>query len=213
MNAPSERIFKKKSADIQARISPGEPGRLPGVCNGAKGAWLGIYRWLLANTFAPLWLPRRWRHPLVGYLAAVLIELAAIGITLLTGQMLPVFAVQGALIILGIVLVALTWGAGPSLLSVLVGTLLLRLVVMPLYLPWLVDAAVDGICLAVALLVGSSISLLASQSAWARRQAQELVCSLREEQIRAELERQRLRTLLDVLPAAVGMMDAQGRVL
>ncbi|HEU5369854.1 MAG TPA: PAS domain S-box protein, partial [Ktedonobacterales bacterium] len=149
----------------------------------------------------------------MGYLAAVLIELAAVGLTLLAGRLLPLFAVQGALIILGIVLVALTWGAGPSLLAVLVGTMLLRLVVMPLYLPWLVDAAVDGICLAVALLAGSSISLLASQSAWARRQAQELVCSLREEQTRAELERQRLRMLLDVLPAAVGMLDVQARVL
>ena len=167
----------------------------------------------MANTFAPEWLPKRWHHPLVGYLVAPLLEVGAVSLTLLTGHVLPVFAVQGALVILGIVLVALTWGAGPSLLAVLVGTGLLKLVVVPLYLPWLVNGAIDGVCFAVSFLTGASISLLASQSAWARRRAQELARSLKDEQARTERERLQLRTLLDALPAAVGMLDAQARVL
>jgi PAS domain S-box-containing protein len=179
----------------------------------APGAWPALQPRLLANTFAPQWLPKRWCHPLLGYLVAVLLELIAVSLTLLTGHLLPVFAVQGTLVILGIVLVALTWGAGPSLLAVLVGTALLKFLVIPLYLPGLANGSVDGLCVTVSLLTGGSIALIASQSAWARRQAQELARSLKEEQARTERERLRLRALLDALPAAVGMMDAQARVL
>src|SRR5207248_9448182 len=43
----------------------------------AARPWLMVQQWITANTFAPRWLPRRWQHPLVGYLLAVLAELLA----------------------------------------------------------------------------------------------------------------------------------------
>jgi PAS domain S-box-containing protein len=169
--------------------------------------------WSLANTFTPQWMPKQWQHPLLGYVMAMLLELAAASMTLLSVHHLPVFAVQGALVILAIVLSALTWGRGPGLLAALVGTVLLEFVVLPAYFPWFLNDPSDAVCVGMFLLVGILISLVASQSGWARHQAEELACSLRQTQAKVERERLRLRTLLDVLPAAVGMMDARGRVL
>ncbi len=213
MNTHSERPPSSTRQHLHAKALPVAPYRRIRFLAPASGAGLTLQSWFLENTFAPQWLPKRWRHPLVGYLVAVLLEIGVVSLAFLTGHLLPVFAVQGSLIILGIVLVALTWGAGPSLLAVLVGTGLLKLVVVPFYLPLLVNGAVGALCFAVSLLTGGSISLLASQSAWARRRAQELARSLKASQARTDRERLRLRTLLDALPAAVGMIDAQARVL
>jgi PAS domain S-box-containing protein len=67
--------------------------------------------------------------------------------------------------------------------------------------------------MALFLLVGFSISLAAGQRGRGGHQDEEMSSSLREAHVRVERERLRLRTLLDVLPAAVGMMDAEARIL
>ncbi len=174
---------------------------------------LALWAWLQKNSFAPRWLPARWRHPFLGYCIAVILEFSAASLTLLSISHLPIFALQGVLVTLGIVLVALNWGAGPGLLASFVGTLLLDFIVLPSYFAWFMDDAADSICAMAFLLIGFSISLIAGQNGRARRHAEELAQSLKEEQTRTERERRRLRALLDVLPAAVGMMDAQGRVV
>jgi hypothetical protein len=45
--------------------------------------WFGFIRWIQENSFAPQWLPEPLRHPFIGYLAATLIELAAVSPVLL----------------------------------------------------------------------------------------------------------------------------------
>jgi PAS domain S-box-containing protein len=177
-----------------------------------EASWQDIRCWFQANSFTPRWLPAAWQRPLLGYLAAVLIEVLAIGITLLLFPALPIFALQGSLVILGIVLVALNCGAGPGLLATLVGAALLDAFLRFPQLPEPLRE-VEGYCVLLFSLIGFSIGLIASQSARARRQAEEMARSLKEEQARTEIERQRLRTLLDVLPAGVGMVDTQGRLL
>ena len=66
-----------------------------------------------------------WRRPLVGYLMAI--PIVALGTLLMYGeyQLLSRFYFSGIPAILAIMLVALIWGLGPSLFSVLLGSLAL----------------------------------------------------------------------------------------
>src|ERR1051326_9050089 len=91
-----------------------------------SSAWQALRAWLQARTFAPSWLPAPWRSPLVGTLVAVLLAGGATGLTLVLVDTLPVFVLPGMLPLLVIVVVSLTWGAGPSLLATLVCTALLE---------------------------------------------------------------------------------------
>ena len=176
-------------------------------------AWSILCQRFKANTTVPERLSSCWSLPWVPYLLAFLVEIAAAGLTLLLLRPLPLFALQGSLLILGMVVVALAWGAGPSLVATLVGTAMLELLVVPPYASKLLVGMADSRSGAVALVVGCSISLIASQSGRARRQAEEWASSLRAEKARSDMERKRLRTLLEVLPAAVGMVDTQGHIL
>lgn len=169
--------------------------------------------WPKENTCATERGRPRWQLPLLGYLVALFLEVAAASLTLLVVHHLPIFALQGTLILLGIVCCASIWGRGAGLFATLVGTALLELVVLPSALPWFLTKASAGMCVAMFLLVGLSISLVASQNREAGRRAAKMADLLGEAHARAERERLRLRTVLDVLPAAVGMMDAQARVL
>lgn len=65
----------------------------------------------------------RWRHPLVGYLLSVpIVGLAMLGI-LLIKLFLLAFSFPGVLVFLAVVVVALFWGVGPALFSVLLSAL------------------------------------------------------------------------------------------
>src|SRR5205809_8085699 len=84
--------------------------------------WPAIRRWIAANTFTPAWLTPAWsRHPGLGYLAAILLQVLAALATLVLVRVFPLLEFQAALSLLMIVLVAFSWGAGPGLLAVIVG--------------------------------------------------------------------------------------------
>ena len=87
--------------------------------------------WLPATTVVPQWLPAGFRHPWIGYLLALCIEGGAASLTLLLVTRMPAFDMQGVLLLVGIVLVALTCGVGPSVLATGVGLLLLEGVILP----------------------------------------------------------------------------------
>ena len=176
-------------------------------------AWQKLLAWLQVNTFAPLWLPKPWRQPLVGALVSVLLAGGATGLTLLLADTLPVFALPGMLFMLGIVVAALTWGVGPSLLATFVGTALLEGVVLPHYFPVFREAWLATIHAGLFVLLGLSVSLLVSRGGRAHWHTEEVSHALNANQAWTERERLRLRTLLDVLPVAVGMLDAQARVV
>jgi PAS domain S-box-containing protein len=179
----------------------------------AEKCWGALRCWLQANSLSPRWLPRPLRRPVVGYLAALLVEIVAIlGILLLT-QWRSEFLYTCLLPILGVMLVALNWGTLPGLLATLWGVSLLGYLISPDLFSWNTSGRNDPVSLLLFLLVGSIISVVAGQHSWNRRRAEETACSLREEQIRTKQEQLRLRTLFNVLPAAVGMVDAQGRFL
>src|SRR6266699_1240770 len=136
-----------------------------------------------------------WSHPVFGYLAAFLLPFAAVTAMALLVQGFPSFRFQGVLVILVVLLVALNWGLGPSVIATFVGTaLLLFLPLSPLFSPGVVHPAdVLGVCLSLG--VGLTVSVLTSHMQRARRHA-DLV--LRDVTQRRQLE-QRTRTLLNTL--------------
>jgi K+-sensing histidine kinase KdpD len=146
-------------------------------------------RWIQQNTFAPRWLPEYLRSSFIGYLVAVLVELAAIGLILFLLSLLPDFDYFAIFTLVGVVIIALGWGMGPGLLAVLVSTLLLDLVVGTPPFSLAISGLADGIGLVFYMVVGASISLLAGRSEWARRQAVETTHLLTQAEARSRFRR------------------------
>src|SRR5437879_5763335 len=55
-------------------------------------AWHFLSHWLAMSTFAPSWLPRSLRHPAIGYLVAIVLEVVAVLTTIEILQLLPTYA-------------------------------------------------------------------------------------------------------------------------
>src|ERR1051326_9187340 len=86
--------------------------------------WRGLRHWLKRYTFAPLWLPERWRYPAIGYLLGIALVGVAVGCDLIILSFLPDFDMPGLLVLLAILLTALGWGAGPSFVATLMAVVL-----------------------------------------------------------------------------------------
>ena len=163
------------------------------------GLWQAARHGLVAHTFSPPWLTGRWAHPTVGYLVAVLLQVSAVtGLTALT-RLFPSFQFQEALVILVVLLVALTWGVGPSLLATVVGGALLVLLLLPPAFSLVMARIEDALNLLVYLCVGCVVSLLTSQAQRARRSAERL--------------RRRLDTIIEAIPDGLSIHDAAGRMV
>jgi len=165
-------------------------------------AWRRLHQWVRANTFAPSWLPARLRHPALGYVAAVILEMIAVVLTLLLTD-LPAFNLPGLLAILVVVLVALNWGGGPSLLATLVGAALLDFVIFPSRFGWSFATATDVVRVGLVLVVGLLISLIAGHVARAANQARQ----------EAEAQAAQLRTIFETLVDGVFVCDQEGHII
>jgi len=168
----------------------------------AGKAWRRLHHWVRANTFAPSWLPARLRHPALGYVAAVILEVIAVVLTLLLTD-LPTFNAPGLLAILVVVLVALNWGGGPSLLATLVGGTLLDFVIFPSRFGWSFATATDVVRVGLVLVVGLLISLVAGHVARAASQAHQ----------EAEAQAAQLRTIFETLVDGVFVCDQEGHII
>ena len=165
----------------------------------AANAWRRLRQWLRANTFAPSWLPAPLRHPALSYVAAVLLEGLAVALTLLLTN-LPAFNLPGLLAILVVVLVALNWGGGPSLLATLVGWALLDFIVFPSRFGWSFATVAD---VGLVLVVGLLISLVAGHVARTASQARQ----------QAEAQAAQLRTIFETLVDGIFVSDQQGHII
>jgi signal transduction histidine kinase len=134
--------------------------------------WRHWQRWLLAHTFIPRWVPSRWRHPATGYVLAVLLQGVAVALTWLLTVTLPTFSFPSLLEIVVVALVALSWGAGPSLLAALVGIVLLETVVVPLGTGEGPEVLGDVVEVALFVAAGIGISLVASRMEGNRQRAE-----------------------------------------
>ena len=158
-----------------------------------------IPHWLVGHTFVPSWLTGRWAHPAVGYLAAVLLQvITVIGLTELV-RLFPSFQFQEAVVILVILVVALNWGTGPSLLATLFGGALLVFLLLPPVFSLSIARIEDALNLLVYLAVGCAVSLLASQAQHVRWAA--------------ERERRRLDMIQQAMTDAVMVYDGEGQLV
>ncbi len=168
-----------------------------------RGYWQGMQQWLLVNTFAPSWLPNRWHIPLIGYIVAIMLQGIFVTVTLLLLQLFPTFAFSGVLEVVVVALVALSWGAGPSLVATLVGALLLELVILPPAFAWGITTGQQVAEVLLFVFAGVLISIVASQSQRARRNAEELAVSL-------AVEHARLNSIIETIPDVVALYNPQG---
>ncbi len=168
--------------------------------------WRFLHNWFLTNTFAPSWLPATLRHPVVGYLAAILLQTVATIITFEIFHLFPGYSFFSLLEVLAILLVALNWGGGPAFITTLLGAALLSFVLLPPVFSFTLNTTSEAVEFFVFLLVGCAISIGASQTERARQESEQLAHSL-------AAERTRLVTIIDTFPDAVSIHDAMGTVV
>jgi signal transduction histidine kinase len=181
-------------------------------------AWQAVYGWFKANTTTPGWMPRRWRHPLVGYLVSAALTLLVIALEVIGVHTFPhVPEVAGIFVFLVILFLGLNWGAGPCLIATILGTFLLYYLIYPplfgITRKDFIDIVQDGLVLFGGLLLTQAMSQRerqrreaeqrASKEEAARQQAEALADSLANEQAKSEQERQRLSRVIAALLAMV----------
>jgi PAS domain S-box-containing protein len=167
--------------------------------------WRRLIRWFLTHSFTPQWLPKPWNHPIVGYIIAILSQFIAVIVTMLLTQLFPSYTSTGLLGALAVALVALNWGAGPSVVATLAGAALINYVIQVPHFSWSLDAA-SLVQLLIFFLVGITISIVASQIERARRNAEDLARSL-------EVERSRLDAIIETVPDALSIHDVHGNII
>lgn len=161
--------------------------------------WSEFQRWFLVNTFAPQWLPKPLQHPIAGYLIGIVLQvIAALG-TILLMHVFPTFVFSGLLEILVVAIIALNFGTGPSLLATLVGITLLDFFVLPPRSSLSLYDVQEFVESILFLLVGITISVVASQVERARREA--------------IAERTLFNAVIETVPDSVSIYDAQGRLV
>ncbi len=168
--------------------------------------WRAIYHWFLTHTFIPSWLPKRWRHATFGYVIAILLQILAILLTLFFVKVFPSFAFNGLLGVLGIALIALNWGAGPSAVATVVGAGLIDYFIPPPSFSWTLNSAKSIVEILLFLLVGFILTVVASRIERVRQDAEILAASL-------TTERSRLEAVIETVPGAVSIHDAQGTII
>jgi K+-sensing histidine kinase KdpD len=112
-----------------------------------------LKKWITANTIIPKWFPKPLQHPLVVYAAASCVQLLAISLTIGLVALVPAFTFRGALILLGVIGVALTMGAGPGLFASFIGTLLLDVFLTPPLFSFVPEKEADVLNVVLYLLV------------------------------------------------------------
>jgi K+-sensing histidine kinase KdpD len=127
-----------------------------------------VKTWFDTNTFVPPWLPKRLQHSASAYAIAGLIQGVAISLTAGLIYLVPGFTFRGALILLGVIGVALTLGGAPGLLASLVGATLLDLFLVPPVLS-IVKKGADLLTIVFYLIVCLAANLSAAHAQQTRR--------------------------------------------
>jgi signal transduction histidine kinase len=172
LDEAGDRAVRNDEVTAGARAPGDLSARLRQAAQGVRAGWQWLLHWLRANTFTPSWLPPHMRHAPAGYLIAVLLEGSAVLLTLLLGHAFAGLAFPDLLCVLIVVVVALNFGAGPSLAATLASATLLDYFLLPPVLSLGPKSKSDWGSLVLLMLVGIAISVAASQVARERRAAQ-----------------------------------------
>ncbi|HKB47681.1 MAG TPA: PAS domain S-box protein, partial [Ktedonobacterales bacterium] len=169
-------------------------------------AWGATRHWFAANTFTPRWAPQRLRTPAAGYLAAILLQVVAVAFTLFLVQSFGAFSIQGTPSLLAIALVALNWGAGPSVAATIFGALLINYVVLTPHFAFTFSGPREAVELVIFVAVGIAISVVASKTERERRAGIALAARL-------ATEHARLEAIIESAPDMISIHDAEGTLV
>src|SRR5947209_2005408 len=181
MGTPDNIPMSSKASDVSAQRKAGtsslarQPGSRPVSPHFVARLFQAARRWFLANTFAPRFLSGPWSHPIFGYLVAILLQVVSVTVMALLVQVYPTFRFVEVPIILVVLFIALNWGVGPSVIATIAGALLLTFFILPPAFSLLVAQAENVIRVCLYLVVGLAISVLAGQTAHARRHIETLL--------------------------------------
>jgi PAS domain S-box-containing protein len=166
----------------------------------------GLWSWINDHTLGASWLPARLRGPGAG----VLLGLAVIGGIFIAVPLLrpEIDGVPLGLLLLfmAIVLTAIIWGTGPALVVTILGMVILD------HIQWYPHPALAPESGALTLedifilVIGVLIGYLAGENVATRRHVEQM-------RRRSEEERQRLDTVLEVMPAGMALSDREGNFL
>lgn len=133
-------------------------------CHQQPPWWRQMWEFLLTPAANPRFPPGPLQRPLIGYLAAILLQvIIGISVILLT-QASHTVRFPSGLILLAVPITALIWGTGPSILAAFSGTALFAYLRLSHYFSHVGIRPVDVISLFLYLIIGLTISLLASQT-------------------------------------------------
>ncbi len=161
--------------------------------------WNSVWRWFMINTFTPRWLRSRWSHPALGYAVAVLLQVVIVFAVSVLINVYPTFLFLENLVILVVMLIALGWGAGPSIFATIVGTVMLIFLIFPPHFSLAVSRTDDVIGVCFYVIVGLVVSVFASQTQRARHHAEALS--------------RRLETIIEAIPDSLAIYDQQGKFI
>ena len=200
---------------------------IPGSKNVPGNIWRKISYWFRINSFSPGFLVSPWSHPAWGYLAAFLFQIATVSGILLLVQAYPSVRFPEALMLLVVLMISLFWGAGPGLVTTIVGTLLLALLLLPPYFSLVFARRGDAFGTALFFCVGLIICLVASQlervraeAVLQRRRVEKLYVQLENEQRALRATEQETRTRVSELEAifegltdGIALFDTEGHAV
>ncbi len=109
-----------------------------------------------------------WRHPVVGYVLCPFIVALSIMCTLFLQKALGGIRFSGSFLVLAILFIALFWGAGPALIAVVLGTVLLDYYFIPPLGQILAGKWQDTAQLVPFIIAGCTIALITAQRERAR---------------------------------------------
>ena len=161
-------------------------------------------------------LRRLWQHPFLGYLVAVLGQVAAVSLTLYLRDMWPRgFPYQAVLPLVVVIAVALRWDFGPSVLATLVGAALVGYYVLPPSAAWSRESAQMGAVLAF-MAIGLTLGILGRRAHRARLHAQ--AAAAREHDLREQAEHTagriaRLQAVTATLAGALSPEDVADAII
>lgn len=175
-----------------------------------------FHRWIGVIAPARRW----WHHPITGYLITLLLQAVVVSVVLLLMHRFPNFAASGLLPILITLIIALGWGAGPSLFSILIGAGLFNYFLLSPSFTWNIQSAQQITETGIFLLVGVIISLLASRTKHARLKAEMLVGQLQAEQEalhqakrEADMQAHRLEAIFEAVTDTLVVLDVNEQVI
>lgn len=200
------------SSTYAHQLPPALPQRPPPLARLAqhlKARAIALRDFLSAHCFLPSWLPPRWRVVWVPYLLSPIFLALLIGLSWLLLSLVPGYPFPSLIEILGLVLIGLNFGLGPSILATLLGAFLVNFLLLPpSFSPPLGPGSLLGLLLY--LLVGYAISLITYQVERARKDA-EAAKHKTEEFV--SIVSHELRTPITILKTGVQLLERKLRLL